>query len=255
VIFGGLFVFAVFLLGVAACVAASPLGGTGLLGEIFLAYVLLPGLGNLIGVWTMLTRKVSPWPLAGLAAGLALWSVIQASCFRRAIPPDPPAAYFFFGEALGVSLLLSICRLIGVELVHIFALLREPEPLRMQFTLRSLFSWTTAVALFLGSVFSMPPGSFEPFRELELVIHLGRGALMGVCLLWVALSVRSSNARFAVFAVVATATPCILSFVYREPLVLFSSPFFWLEGALVVGSFMLLRAAGYQLVWRGRVEL
>jgi hypothetical protein len=224
---------------------------------------LLPGQGTLLGIWAALGGKATPWRLVAAVVGVA-------GCVRlmQAIDPQNQTGtwiFIAFAQMVPVATLLMVAHFLGTELTVPSAFHPpqpgEPHPRWAQFSLRSLFSWTTAMALLLGSLHCLLGESLRwMFRDPEFISDLAAilcsGTLIGLGAIWLALGTRWPPARHAVLLVTtlsAIGVLCLrpgLSEEVEFVLVHCSAQVSW-----VIGSLLLVRLAGYRLVWRRRVRL
>ncbi len=217
-----------------------------------------PSHGSLLALWAALAGRATPWRFViAFIAGL-LWMWVMLLC-----DADGAVLWGCVGiiQMVVLSVLLMAARLFGAELA---GTLDDDVPLTVevdrpwvQFSLRSVFSWTTAVAVLLSTLHYFPTEALgevlvEPFVGATII---GGGVLIALGALWIALGARWPVARWFVLGLAAAVAGigifAALGFHEGPELVVFLGS----QIALVTGSFWLIRLAGYRLVWRRRVGL
>lgn len=118
-----------------------------------------PGQGSLLGIWAALGGKATPWRLVAgfVGAGACIWMLGQ---------PDLVFwACILLVQMVAMSALLFPARLLGLELAddfrHRSAGSSAPDGQWVQYSVRSLLSWTTACAVLLATCHYLPEGFFS----------------------------------------------------------------------------------------------
>lgn len=238
----------------------EPMGGP----ETWTYYALAgmqPSHGSLLGFWAALGGKATPWRLVVAVVGVTAWvSVLEK--FDAGHGDDAAIWGTVLLMQMGlVSVLLMVARFLGVELTDTLASepaqTSEPAGQWVQFTLRALLSWTTALALLLGSLHYLPK---PPLREIAdniavLAAILCGGALIALGAIWITLGARWAPARYVVLGLSGGVGIGLMYAVLGPGETLVLSVFCVAETVWLVGSLWLVRLAGYRLVWRRRVRL
>jgi hypothetical protein len=213
--------------------------------------------GSLLGIWAALGGRATPWRLVGAVVGLVAWMRTLDATF-----PDSDVqlwAWILLSQTIATSLPLLASRFWGVAVARWSANDAISQRHRLQFSIRALLEWTAALAVMLGT-FQMTSEGFRRWLADENVILMllriiGPNALIALAALWITLGTRWTLARILALGLTAAAVVPILMTV----------PFFWTLLSFIVlsllcsfwliGSLWVFRAAGYRLVWRGRIRL
>jgi len=163
------------------------------------------------------------------------------------------------------GILLMGARFLGAELrvTNDADAVGGPNPKRqwIQFSLRSLISWTTALALLLGSLHYLPGEQLRQilFSDSQSIAILGvilsGSALIAFAAIWITLGTRWLPARYFVLALAGAAAILWMYLVLGPNELETLLPFCLGQVGWMVGSLWLVRLAGYRLIWRRRVRL
>ena len=111
---------------------------------------------GLIAIWVALVGKAGPWRLAAAILALVLWMHVVVEWWSTW---DMEDWCFLLLTIMGLaSVLLMFARLLGVELTNVRDKRSEPDDPDhrwLQFTLRSMLSWTTALAVIMATYSSI----------------------------------------------------------------------------------------------------
>ena len=212
--------------------------------------------GSLVGMWAAFSGPARPWRLliVTLAALAWVWLLEKGS-------PESKVrhwAYFLFAQSLATSLLLVGLRFCGLGVVRRGPVDSAPEMQKLQFSLRALLAWTTALAALMGTVQMMPREFREAFTSPVVFSVCGMFAafaLLAVGALWIALGARWTVARVAMFGLAAAGAVVSLLMLwgsFRFPVIV---AFPLLSALWLVGSLWVFRRLGYRLAWRRSVRL
>lgn len=227
--------------------------GMGLLSILLIS--LMVSQGSLLGIWAALGGPPTPWRFVAVVVGsvLLIWALDTAFPQRDA----EIWGYFILVQLIATSLPLIALRFRGLGLTLPGDDL-PGEKQRLQFSLRSLLEWTTAVAVLLGMLQMTPENFREPFTTWDGLAAMcgifGADALLALATLWIALGARVLVARVAVFAL--TAIGVVIGVTVADP---GSTPQTLLLPILsavwMILSLWPFRSAGYRLIWRRVVRL
>jgi hypothetical protein len=224
------------------------------------AYAMLCILGMLLGIWAAIRDKPTPWRFVGVVAAIVAITCLQKlPGFEFVSGIERFASPLLFTMVVPTSLALFIGRMAGVRLERVsrnassnlaFQMVRleeglegtdgaSAEPPKLQFSLWSLLSWTTAFAVLLSSLRVWHVVTSASVVDW-LVFAISIAAFFPVMLvaLWIALADRWLGARIIVFVLVVSASALFAASA--------SIMAFVLIGALLVFR----RLTGYCLVWR-----
>ena len=230
-------------------------------------YAMAPCHGSLLAVWIALGGRATPWRLVAAVLGVAAWLWASNSFFDSAsyVMGGTFVEYWttiLAAEMFVLSGLLMLARLLGLELTdasHGDTTQAVADDTQwIQFSLRTLMSWTTAVAVLLAILHYCPERLLEDVFDGPLIfaaIILG-SALTALGALWIALGGRWPVVRI-VSLVVALITGVVLERLTTDSYVRLWQivTFFVAQVPYLVVSLWLVRLAGYRLVWRRRVWL
>ena len=254
ILFGSLVAYVV--LGEAVTVWVDPVGPD--LIEV-MACAVAPSHGSLLAVWAALGGRATPWRLVIALITAVLWIWVTLWCDTH---------YAIRLVCIGTiqmvasSVLLMTARLFGAELVGTLdddvVLAVEVDRPWVQFSLRSILSWTAAVAVLLSTLHYFPRESLRIPAENGMLIlgtFVGGGVLIALGALWIALGARWPVVRWFVLGLTAVVAgiAIFVSVDFNEgPQI---AVFLGSQITFVTGSFWLVRLAGYRLIWRRRVGL
>lgn len=218
--------------------------------------------GSLLGFWAALGGRATPWRLVVAAVGAVAAMRLLA---QSELMSDEPAMFvFLLLLQMGVvSLVLMIARFLGAELTDVrpdAAAPVAPDRQWIQFSLGSLLSWTTAVAVLLATLHYLPRTAFEDFfsdpaQIAILAAILGAGTLIALGAVWITLGVRWPVGRYILLFLSSGIGIVVMSIVIGSDEVHTISIFCVTQIVCVTGSLWLVRLAGYRLIWRRRVRL
>jgi hypothetical protein len=213
--------------------------------------------GSLLGIWAALGGPPAPWRLLATAAALVACMWLLPGLF---VDADVEVwTYVVFTQMVGTSLPLLALRLRGLGIVRPTPSDPEPELQKLQFTLRSLLEWTTALAVLLGMVQMTPEDFREAFTSwqggLEIVAIFGGDALLALAALWTALGARWTAARLLLLGLAGGVAATGIAVVDAPYRLITALAFLLLSVAWLVGSLWVFRVAGYRLAWRRAIRL
>ena len=218
-----------------------------------LMFSVAPSQGSLLGLWAALGGKATPWRLvAGFAAAVAcIWAL-----------GDSDLAFWacvLLVQMVAMGALLLVARLLGLELAddfrHDSAGESTAEGQWVQYSVRSLLSWTAACAVLMSTFHYLPK---EPLGEFFQDAAIGAAIVVSslavaVGALWVTLGSRWPAGRIAGQGLAPVVGTIALWLVVGSRGGLWEFVAFCLfQAAYLVGSLWLVRVAGYRLVWRRR---
>ncbi|MGA2031647.1 MAG: hypothetical protein ABSG68_05285 [Thermoguttaceae bacterium] len=212
--------------------------------------------GTLLAVWAALSGKRTAWRFGG--------AVVLAACatllLQRAYSFRPQEwGYFVTAQLIGTSIPLMLLRLLGLgmSVAPVGAQLPAEAPdrraFRVQFSLRALLEWTTALAVLCSMIRIMPEEFRHAFVSPDGAWLAGLFGLAGglaASVLWVALGTRWLAARLIV-AVCATAVVGLYGLYGRVGP--HGSTWLVLTAAYVIWTLISLypfRLLGYRLAWQ-----
>jgi hypothetical protein len=167
--------------------------------------------------------------------------------------------YFLFAQTVGTSLPLVGLRFCGLGIARRKPDDSAPQMQKLQFSLRALLAWTTALAALMGMVQITPREFRETFTSAEEALPVcgvfGAIALLAVAALWIALGARWPVARVTTFGLAAAGAVVGLFTLQGSSgfLVILTLP--CLYGVWLVGSLWVFRVLGYRLAWRRAIRL
>jgi len=256
----------------------------------FTMFAMAPCHGSLLAVWIALGGRATPWRLVAAVLGVAGWLWVlnwfpDSDGYSR-ITQLELLTVILAAEMFLLSGLLMLARLLGLELTNTLRGGRPSGPLVLarpsglepddashgdptqavadddgqwvQFSLRTLMSWTTAVAVLLSTLRYCPWRLVEDvFRDPSILAAiLGGSVITALGALWIALGVRWPVVRIVVLAVTSIAGVAILQLTVGSGEDLGGIvTFFVAQAVYLVVLLWLVRLAGYRLVWRRRVRL
>ncbi len=227
---------------------------------------LAPAQGSLLAAWGVLGGKLTPWRSVAAVLGVA---VLGNLC--QFVP------YSMYIQVC-VAILLVCLITTSFLLLPVYAAgarivagkgdeSRDVEATTLgvlQFSLRSLLEWTAALAVLLGTLpyllqnqFWVDEDDAGPLASSwPLVVHYGvPAALFSLVALWGTLGTGWPRVRLAVLCLggiaVAVIPGCISNPGELLLVLLLCGP----HPLIVVGSLLLIRRAGYRLVWQRPVRL
>ena len=227
-----------------------------IIGLDALLIVLLPSQGNLIGFWTALGGKRTPWRVTFTVVGIVACLVVCDWCHYH--DPFSHAVLLFVWQTISVGVLLLLARLAGLRLRQIGSEHMEGELRRFQFLLWQMLVWTTVLAVVVSSAHYIP-SRLQP--DFHLNPALARAALCCTCValvsIWLALGRRWLVAR-AFLLIVTTIGLGTVTLLWqtggRRPLPLMLLGNYCLVlfavAAWTTASLLVVRLAGYRLTWR-----
>lgn len=243
--------------GVLALVTILGMGiGKGNLPEpIFLLFISMAiGQGSLVGIWVAFGGRATPWRLIGGTVGLIGWMW----CLDIGLPQSEAHywTYYVLAQTVGTGLPFVALRFCGLGIHRHRPGSPTPKKQGLQFSIRALLEWTTALAVLLGTL-PMTPWEFRrPFASVEFELYglFGSCALLALIVLWTMLAVRWPAARILVLGLALTATVTVG--IPTFPATLGYGILFYASTALwLIVSLWVLRRGGYRLAWRGSVGL
>ena len=214
--------------------------------------------GSLLAVWVAFGGKGSPWRLVAAVVGAIAWIWIEYNSeFRSDMPVE---IIITSAQMVMSSALLLIARLLGLELADVLRIETAPNVPSgrpwVQFSLRSLLSWTAALAVMLGMLHYLPSELVFHLRDpFELSAIFSGRLLVVLGALWIALGTRWPTVRIMVMALTVAAALATWYLVAGQAELWEFLLFYHAQAAYLVGSLWLIRLAGYRLVWRRRVAL
>jgi hypothetical protein len=218
---------------------------------------------SLAAVWAGFAGRSWPWRVIGLMLVAVLWSRHAAWIVAPSRLDDYACLYgsLLLAQVLAVLVTLTAVRLSGVRLVH-RGHVGVPDagarsPSRVQFSLREMLSWMTALAVVLGAlrytvddhVFPSYLGDWKQLAVLSLA-----NAILALAALWAALG-EGRGAWRAVVLGLATAAAIGASSTLAEVVSLRAYAVLCvLQVVCVLGSLCVFRVAGYRVVREATAE-
>ena len=231
-----------------------PMPGPNDVGPLDLSlFMLLPSQGNLLGFWTALGGKRTPWRVVSTVIGMVVCLVVWDRFAYRHFVGE--AVLPFVWQTVNVSVLLLLARMAGLKLIHAGSEPVERELGRFQFSLWQLLTWTTVFGVILSAIHYLPDGlqlnfQFNPIVA-KLAVSLGSVALASV---WLAFGRKWLTVRIILLVVMAIGLGTAMPLWHSTPgpLVSWAYSCFLLfaEAAWTTASLLVVRLAGYQLTWR-----
>jgi len=245
-----------------AAIATEPFHGPGrLVGYVVIA--IPPSHGSLLGFWAALGGRATPWRLVVVTVGAVVVMRLLASANFGPVGPEM-LVFLLLLQTGVVSLVLMIARFLGAELTDALrpdaAAPVAPDRQWIQFSLGSLLSWTTAVAVLLATLHYLPRKALEeltsgPDGGAILAAILGAGTLIALGAVWITLGARWPVGRYILLFLASGIGIAVMSIVIGSDEVGTISIFCVTQIVCVTGSLWLVRLAGYRLIWRRRVRL
>ena len=208
-------------------------------------FVLGPSQASLLAIWVAFGRGRLFLPVLPTVVG----AVLYAWYFRHS---NDERLWFTINQLAVMTVFLLAARAAGVALVH-----RRDEPIPsrpLQFSIRDMLGWMTALAVMLGTLHYMPRDWFQ-FADMPVRIFLvlfGSLTLVAFGPIVLLLCDRWLLARLVLQPLtVGLSAALVLSRGGSEPVwyncVVLGFMNLWLAGSLAV-----VRLAGYRLTWRWR---
>jgi len=210
--------------------------------------MLAPSQGALLGFWIAIGGKRTSWrvPLAFLSM------VAYLGCVAKLGSKNDDFYIPFVLLAFCVSSVLLPLRFLGLRIVRGGFADRQ----RPQFSLMNALVWMTTFAVLFGAI------QWRSFPLHRVAVGLGVAflAVMGICTavsvasLWSALGSKWMTARILVLFVTVAAVPCIMTTTVGsvQPLIYYGL-LLAIEAAWIVSSLLVVRLAGYRLMWHWRL--
>ena len=218
---------------------------------------LLASQGSLVGIWVAFGGPATPCRLlvGTLAALGAVWLLEKSFPESQARYP----AYMLLAQTLATSPPLLGLRFCGLRIARPEPDHSGPQMQKLQFSLRALLAWTTALAFLMGMLQITPEEFREPFTSrggiLELGVLLGADALVALAALWTALGTRRSVLRATLFGLAAAGAVVGVTMIDGRSRLAPILTFAFGCALCVAGSLCVFRVLGYRLVWRRSVRL
>jgi CDP-diglyceride synthetase len=204
-------------------------------------------------------RKGLPWRLVvGIASVYAFALACESGVFGR--PPDPAYLPLLVGQVICVGVVLLGLRLTGLGFVDADA--RVEPPGRFQFSLSDIFNWTTATAVLLAFFKCMPHKTVEIVRSSDWDIACLFNTLctmLALASIWLVFAKRWLALRCVGCVIVVSLAAVAVGQVFGTPprrslripllywLFVFTAQAGWL-----IASLLVIRLAGFRLVWQWR---
>jgi hypothetical protein len=204
------------------------------------AYMLAPSQGALLAVWAVFSRDKLAWRVLSLTlvgvAYLPLFLSITSKYGREWV-------WLMIEEALTFGAVLLMARLTGLQLARVGDSRRFMD--RFQFYIRDMLIWTTALAVFLSAWRCTSKNILIDLISLTLVAGVSTFSTLGRG--WIVARIVRVPAIIGLATVLAMTVASEASWWdITLPLSLMA---LW-----IVASLLVLRSAGYRLVWRPRIE-
>ncbi|MEE8451362.1 MAG: hypothetical protein V3R99_05580, partial [Thermoguttaceae bacterium] len=231
------------------------LGGRGndLVQIVFYSFV--PCQGSFLGFWAAFGGKASPWRFVIAVVFAVAW------CWSGIGPRDGWLWSFIRLDLMFLvgSLLLGL-RFVGLGLSRGDTCLSSDKRYRIQFSLRSMLGYTTAIAILLGLFHYLPQqflttaGRMHTEADVAPVFGLivGAGVFIAVVSLWISMSQPSMVLRIVVPIVVAGVCTVMAELILPEHERWALALLFYCQTILLIASVWPVRLAGYRLIWRRR---
>jgi len=247
----------------------------GMRGEIpaYFANIMLamtPAHVGLISLWVGLGGKPGPWRLTAATVCIVLWMHWSPSLWEF------PEVYFewWYLILLGMTGLLSgllmVARFLGVELTNVMderPSATDADHRWLQFTLRSMLSWTAGVAMMIAALRYVPTESFPGGRcgisdYVTVFVVCMTGIPLSLIAMWIGLGNRQTMNRwatmviFAVLAVIPLWWVCDnFGGIVGQGTFAEDASFFVAQAVWLIVPLRMLHMVGYRLIWRRRREL
>ncbi len=205
---------------------------------------LLMAHAGLLGIWLGLGRAPFPVRLIVVSVGVLLFEAVM----ERWRPEFHVLPALLFFDVFCVSVPYLVMRMFGVRLVNLEGIRPTREVATrqsgFQFSLRTMFAWTTAVA-FLFSAFATI--GFQQIAEVvldlrrEVPFFITLSLLVSLLLPLLVLVVETPKRTIAVFVLLLCLV--VLAIEWNSP-----EGFFFLAVAVLLFSLAVCRVAGYRLI-------
>jgi hypothetical protein len=173
-------------------------------------------------------------------------AVVYLRCFALL---DSEWQWLTIGQLGNMGVLLLVARVVGFDLVH-----RRDLPTasrRFQFTIRDMLSWMTALAVILGALHYAPEGWFSIYSRKESIASFG--SLLLVAVTSIILSLCNGWLLVRLLLLPLTIGIGATWLASRNGLDLwYFGLYLGLMSAWITGSLLVVRYAGYRLIWRWR---
>ena len=208
--------------------------------------------GSLLGIWAAMGGRPGPWRL--VAAALAL---VGAAKVTEAITSDGEVVLCFFllAQLFSTSLPLFLLRFLGLDLIRPRDDVRVAQAPTLQFSLRSLLEWTTAVAVLLGTLPMLPEEAYMMMSMSDLAFVMGVFVPMGllaVAAAWAGLGAGRLWVRLLALGIAGPIMAIVTELVKPGAWPGWVCLLFACWTTWTVASLWVFRLAGYRLTRRAR---
>jgi hypothetical protein len=213
--------------------------------------MLLLSQSNLLGFWTALGGKRTPWRVTLTVVGIV---VCLAACdWSGYYDLRSGAVLVFVWQTINVSVLLLLARMMGLKLIQTGSERVEQELGRFQFSLWQMLSWTTVFAIVLSALHYLPYNLQPDFRFNPIVARIAVSCgSVALASMWVALGRRWLIARVVLLVATIGSGAAVLwySAGARFETWAYFCLLLLIQAAWTTGWLLVVRWAGYELTWR-----
>jgi len=223
---------------------------------ILLTWALQLSQVSLAAVWLGLGGRWGMWRMAAVVVVVAAWSYAMSTL--SGAPLVEQWAVWLMTQTVAVSVPLLVGRSLGLRLVDIAGVSAEadsaPGTPRLQFSIRQMLGWTTALAVILGGLKCIAPYEsllLSPLGDWPMFIVFIGHALVGLAAVWAVLG--TSRQALRIGALVLAEGAALGAFLLTLPSPDAATPeaavLYFTQVLLLVGSLSVFRVAGYWLSW------
>jgi hypothetical protein len=215
------------------------------LSEFFVAALLMLGAcqATLLAFWAAFGRGRFIWRVLPTVVGVIAY--LRCTTWSRGEWKE-----LTIGQLGVMGVLFLVARVVGFELLRC----KDPPTAsrRFQFTIHDMLSWMTALAVILGALHYMPQRCF-PIVSIEHAIVIF-GSFLLVAVASIVFSLRNGwlLARLLLLPLTIGLSAAWLASHASGRSVWYFSLFLGLMSMWIAGSLLVVRYAGYRLIWRWR---
>jgi hypothetical protein len=210
--------------------------------------MILPCQGNLVGIWTTLGGKGTPFRVMLIVVAFVIGVCIN---FPNRLQTGISFPLFLF-QMVNVTAVLLVLKFTGLELMLLPIKAWEPRP--FQFTIGQMMAWTATLAVSLSACHYLPNNFSAPYDDIfSWAIHI---SCMAVALASIWLAFGKRRLIFRVIAVIVAVGGGAALLEKWTGFIGFGIGCFMLASQAVwtIFSLLVIRWAGYRMTWHWRLR-